>query len=278
LSATLLLSTATLAVDGKTITTNWTGVSGSLSPGSGVTGITVYSSGVGIDLESASASGTQVVLVLVTVAQASSIVTINVANGSATNLVDGASNTPTGQSGISVVNNSTANPYCSVQQLGMLYDIRSVSQLSNDKNSRQANQPNIQFILDVQAGELESVLYGRYDLPSVWALNPIPFILTKYVAATAAGRLWGRRSDKPKAISADEQWAEDWLKGIMNGSMSIPFLEREAQPVLQDSDFINGVSRFDWVYGQAPSPTGPSGNQTGPPNVNPSTQFNGSIP
>jgi len=278
LGAILTIASATLAIDGLTLTINMAGVSGSLSPSSGVTGFTVYSSGVGINISSATAAGSAVVLVVDTVIQASAICTLSLASGTGTNLVDDAANTPTGQNGFLVVNNSTANPYCSKQQLIMLYDVRSVLQLSNDVNSRQGNQPNIQFILDVQAGELESALYGRYDLPSVWAMNPIPLILTKYVAATAAGRLWGRRSDKPKAISADEEWAENWIKGIMNGSMSIPGLEREAQPVLQDSDFINGVSQFDWVYGTAPSPTGPSGNQTGPPCVNPSTQFNGSIP
>lgn len=147
-----------------------------------------------------------------------------------------------------------SNAYCTPSQLFALYDERTLGMLSNDDNTRAANTSRVQTILDIQASELESHLAGRYALP----LAIVPAVLTKWVAAKAASQLFGRRSDKPKGVTLDEQWADNWIKQLKDGDVSLPSVDTDAVPRLVDSDFTDGRSRFDRVFGYTPSPTGPS--------------------
>lgn len=147
-----------------------------------------------------------------------------------------------------------ANPYCTPDQLLAMYDRRVMLQLSGDDNNREGQPQNIQTLLDMQASELESYLSGMYALP----LASVPLVLSKWVAATTAGRLYGRRTDIPKQVEADLAWADAWVKGLQEGRIAIPNIARATQPALQDSDFVDGRSRFDYVFGGLPSPTGPS--------------------
>ncbi len=110
-SASLIVSSATLASDGKTLTANIGGVSGSLSPSSGITGFTVKSidpnSKYNVYPVTATATGSTVTLVLNFPIASGRVVTVDLATSSGSNLTDGASNTPTGQTGVSVTNNSS---------------------------------------------------------------------------------------------------------------------------------------------------------------------------
>lgn len=148
-----------------------------------------------------------------------------------------------------------ANPYCTVQQFLAFYDRRAMLQLSGDDNLQDGQPSTIQFLLDVQASELESGL-GAYTLPIT--ISPVPLILTKWVAATTAPRLFARRTDAPKQVEADLEWAKNWMDALQKFAVNIPGLARGVQPKLQDSNFVDGRSAFDYALGGLPSPTGPS--------------------
>lgn len=147
-----------------------------------------------------------------------------------------------------------SNVYCTVDQLLDLYDRRTMRELSSDEGNRDGNTARIQTILDVQASELESHLSGRYPLP----LPSVPAVLTKWVAATTAARLFARRNDKPKQLANDEEWAGKWIEDLRNRRVSLAGIERLNGPALSSSDYTDGRSRFDRVLGGRPSPTGPS--------------------
>jgi phage gp36-like protein len=134
-----------------------------------------------------------------------------------------------------------SNAYCTSAQFFTFYDIRLFSQLSNDSNSRNANQTTIQFLLDVQASELESYLAGRFALP----LPSVPMVLTKWVAASTADRLFARRSDQPEKVKADAEWADKWIKELVSTRVSLPNIERAVGPELGASNFADGRSQFD---------------------------------
>src|SRR5438132_3619216 len=130
------------------------------------------------------------------------------------------------------------NPYCTVAQFFALYDERTMGMLSNDNNTREANATRVQTILDIQGSELESHLAGRYGLP----LTSVPGVLTKWVAAKAASQLFSRRSDKPRGVTLDEQWADRWIEQLKAGDVSLPSIDTDAVPKLVDSDFTDGRS------------------------------------
>lgn len=65
-----------------------------------------------------------------------------------------------------------SNPYITISQFNQLYDMKVLAQLSNDQQSSDALQTTIQMALDIQAGELESVLSGRVTLPITPQLFP----------------------------------------------------------------------------------------------------------
>ena len=147
-----------------------------------------------------------------------------------------------------------SNVYCDVPTFCALYDVRTMAQLSNDDDVPEATVATIQTILDMEASELDSYLTGRYGLPLV---SP-PGVLSKWVAAKTAGRLFARRNDKPKQVEADEAWAAEFLKNLMDGRIGLAGIDRACQPTLSSSDSTDGTSRFDWLYGFGPSETGVS--------------------
>jgi len=149
-----------------------------------------------------------------------------------------------------------ANNYATPAQLFANYDQRTCLQLSGDQNTSQGNPTNIQFLLDMCASILDSALTGRYNLP---LSTPVPLVLTWYVVTKTAARLYGRRSDLPKQIVADNQAADDWMKALIEtGSVQLPGIPPAATPRLQDSNFPQGSSEFDGVFGTPVSPFGPT--------------------
>lgn len=258
------------------------------------------------------------------------------------------------------------NPYITTAQFQAMYDIRVTATLSNDQNSNSVAIATVQFMLDMQASELDSFLNGRFTLPitppqipasGIIALTAIPadnstitisdgfisvtftflsggvatnqvntasgntatiagifatvigksglniaagengnavslvnklpgvagnvamtttsaaltisgmaggeyqmpLILTKWVGVTAAARMYARRNDRPKGIDADVAAAMQWRADIIAGIIGIPGVPFANVPILQDSNFPQGQSEFDYVFGSAPSPTGTSG-------------------
>lgn len=227
MSATLLISSASIAADGKTITLNIGGVSGALSPASGITGLSVFADGQALQVLSVTSSAAVVTAVLNQLASFASTINVSLASGTQTNLTDGAGNTPTGQGTFPCTNNSAVNTYIQPAQFLQRYDLRAMLQLSGDQAARQGNLVNLQEVLNDQAGELESGLDGRYSIPLVRYALPMPRILTRWVGVTARGALYGRRTDKPRAVDTDAQWAEKWMNGIIGGKINIPGIGRE---------------------------------------------------
>lgn len=121
-----------------------------------------------------------------------------------------------------------ANPYCSVAQLGDLYDLRVLGMLSNDNSSKTVLQSRVQLLLDMQASEMESHVDGRWDLGAVRA-NPPP-VLMKWVGASTMGRLYARRNDMPKEVAADVEWSETWIAMLRKGEIKLPGFDRANGP------------------------------------------------
>lgn len=110
-----------------------------------------------------------------------------------------------------------ANAYCTLAQLEWLVDTRATAQISNDSNSNQANQSNLQALLDIAASDLVTVLTGRVALP----LTSVPPILTRWVGAKAAELIYGRRGDLPKQVKTAVEWADQWAKDFIAGKVTI---------------------------------------------------------
>ena len=113
-SASLMISSAAVASSGKTVTLTMSGVSGSLSPGSGVTGINVVVSTSGrtavMDISTITTSGSTVTIPLLGIIDSGETVKVDLATSTSspsTNLTDTGSNTPSGQTELAVTNNST---------------------------------------------------------------------------------------------------------------------------------------------------------------------------
>ncbi|MFA6410089.1 MAG: Ig-like domain-containing protein [Candidatus Buchananbacteria bacterium] len=112
-AANLTVSSASLAADGKTITVNIGGVSGSLSPASGITGFTVKVGSMTYPSASITSSGSAVTFTTSAFINSTSTVTVDLATSPTSNLTDGGGNTPQGQTGQSVTNGSaiTLTPF-----------------------------------------------------------------------------------------------------------------------------------------------------------------------
>src|ERR1700734_3508255 len=103
MAASLTISAASLAADGKTLTLTIAGGSGALSPTNGLTGFKVLFDGSAVTISGSTATGnTTVTLLLMQFATSAATVTINLATTS--NLTDASGNTPTGQTGVAVTN------------------------------------------------------------------------------------------------------------------------------------------------------------------------------
>jgi phage gp36-like protein len=150
------------------------------------------------------------------------------------------------------------NAYVTVDNLIARYDRRSMLDLSGDDDQHEGQQANAQVAVDDAASELDGAIGGMYALPIP---TPIPNILIRIVCAWAAYALYARRSDIPKGVREDKQWADGQVDKIRSGQMLIVVngqpLPRQTMPKLQDSGFVDGRSQWDWLWG-CPSPTGPS--------------------
>lgn len=104
-SASLTVSSASLATDGKTITVNIGGVSGSLTPTTGLVGFTVKVGSVVYPTSTPiTASGSTVTIVTSALIATSTTVTIDLSASPTSNLTDDGGNTPQGQTGQAVTN------------------------------------------------------------------------------------------------------------------------------------------------------------------------------
>lgn len=93
------------------------------------------------------------------------------------------------------------------------------------------------------------------------AIGIVPAGLTEYVAVMTASRLFGRRPSRPEELDKQVEEMETFLADLVEGRRSIPGLARASQPVLQDSDEVDGTSMFDRAFGYLPSQSGPSRGQ-----------------
>jgi hypothetical protein len=147
-----------------------------------------------------------------------------------------------------------------------MFDRRVMTQLSGDDNARQGLIANMQMLLDMQASEFEFYINGRYPLPLPFipwdsnvptppgATKPMPLAISKWVGVTTTIRMYGRRTDRPKQLDAEEEWAKTFLDKLIIYAVTIPGVNVTMAPMLQDSDFYNGYSQFDNVFGQCSPP------------------------
>lgn len=136
-----------------------------------------------------------------------------------------------------------ANDYCTIAQFQMIYDSRVMDELSNDTDSTVGNDTNIQFLLDLAASELDSILSGRYTLP----LTTVDLVLTKFVAVKAVERMYARRNDLPEAVKQDIEWANQWIQDLKDRKINLPNVTRANAPNLYSSNYKDGRSQFDHV-------------------------------
>jgi|SRR6185437_8034791 len=120
------------------------------------------------------------------------------------------------------------NAYCTVDQVMLMYDLRTVLDLSGDDNRHEGQAPTLQFLLDMQASELDSVIQGRYG--SVPLAGELPLILTKWVGVTGCRRFFARRNDEPPQLKSDAEWADQWMEALMDNKIGIPGVARVALP------------------------------------------------
>ena len=122
-----------------------------------------------------------------------------------------------------------SNAYCSIADLEIYVDARTTGMLSNDDGVRDARAATVQAQLDAAAAELDTHLAARVTLP----LAVVSPILTQWVARRVKGMLYGRRSDKPRAVDDDTTWCDNWLKGWDEGRYALPNVSRDTfEPAL----------------------------------------------
>ncbi len=101
--ATLLMTSATLGSGGRIITVPISNCTADLSPASGITGFTVFNGASGVNVTSVTCT---VTITLAAAQLSTDTLTVTLASGGSTNLTDSVLNTPTGQSGFAITNNS----------------------------------------------------------------------------------------------------------------------------------------------------------------------------
>lgn len=124
-----------------------------------------------------------------------------------------------------------SNTYCNSTQFGRLYDTRAMAQLSNDANQTAPDTQTIQFHLDVAASKMDMVLTGRYPLPLV----TIPLALTQWVAISAIGSIFGRRAEMPEGIVRELDWAEQFVKDLIDRKILLPGTTPPGMSIVSDS-------------------------------------------
>lgn len=117
MSASILISNLSLATDGVTLTGTLSGGSGTYLPASNLTGFTPAINGVAIGYGASSISGTSFTLALSGTALTGAAVTLDLSASPASNLTDSSGDTPTGQAGVPVTNQSLNWPYGSIADI-----------------------------------------------------------------------------------------------------------------------------------------------------------------
>lgn len=147
-----------------------------------------------------------------------------------------------------------SNVFCQYSDLAVLYDNRTLSQLSSDDDGGALTQATIDTIIDTAASELDSILAGRY---SVTAGN-VPKVLTRWVAAKAMGMALMRRNKTSDAVAADCKWADDWADKLISRKINLSGLSRtNTVEVVMGSSGEPTHSRFDNIpYGDRSIPGG----------------------
>lgn len=157
-----------------------------------------------------------------------------------------------------------SNAYCTVQDLFARYDSRTILQLSNDNNALQANQDNMQVLLDDAASDFESYIDQRYNLSNVRAASPMPNRIKAFVCNRAAFNHFARRERMPKFLEALYRLDTEWITKVQQGKINLPTITRAAAPIVADSSRPDGSSAFDHDFGWRPSPFGPLGSGNEP--------------
>lgn len=146
--------------------------------------------------------------------------------------------------------------YLTPQEFYYFVDARVGQALSNDVNSPYGNAAATQAILDATASVIDSYIAGRVETYPIPA-GSVPALLKLLNARLAQYEHFRRRPDMPKAMQDARDWAMDWLDKFAKGEVALPGVDRVG-PALIDSDDTQGRSRWDYIYGQSPTDTGPS--------------------
>jgi len=152
---------------------------------------------------------------------------------------------------------TVSNIYTTYADLIVLYDERTIAQVSGDQDSGALSQATIETIIDTAASELDSILEGRY---SVTAGN-VPKVLTRWVAAKAMGMALMRRNKTSDAVKEDCKWADDWADKLIARKINLKSLTRTNAPeVVMASSGEPTHSRFDNIPNGDRSIPGGEGN------------------
>jgi len=120
MATAILMSSATVASSGSTISVPTSGSNGTLSPTSAITGFSVTVNGLAYTTSAATASAATVTLTTTQTVPIGAIVTLTLSTGS--NLTDSASHTPVGQTGFPATNNAAVVPDPSNVRITSVYD------------------------------------------------------------------------------------------------------------------------------------------------------------
>lgn len=155
-----------------------------------------------------------------------------------------------------------SNPYCTVAQLGIIYDIQTATRASKDGIGDPNYESNLQSVVDFMASMLDSYLTGIVSLPIV---GTIPPILTWWVAVMSAHTLLTRKSGSNRALSEARKFALKWIGDFVNYRANIPGVGRNDIITLYSSADFWGKSRFDGIpyFSGFVSATGTSGGVPG---------------
>jgi phage gp36-like protein len=129
------------------------------------------------------------------------------------------------------------NKYCTVAQMQQMYDSRTIAELTGDTDAGVLVPATLQLHLDMQASELESILYGRYTI----AANNVPLVLTRWVGVKAWASLFGRRAKLPQELARDLDWANKWIEDLQIRKVGIPGYTPDGQmSIISDSPMADG--------------------------------------
>jgi lysophospholipase L1-like esterase len=165
-SASLTISSASLASDGRALTVNIGNVSGSLSPATGVTGFTVKLAGSPLEASTTVSSASTVTINLATIILSGQTITLDLATSPTSNLTDTGSNTPQGQTNVAITNSSTQQGTTTTSSNSNLYYFAKTTSSNNGThNFIQMGGDNHRLDTVVNGTDLDAQLYpGSYQI------------------------------------------------------------------------------------------------------------------